>query len=307
MLKITKIFVLACLLLCLISCDNNVSKEYYSFTDDLGNKISLENKPNNVAVLFSSFVDIWNIAGGKTSITVGESIERGFVNDDVILVDKGAGKTINTELLVAANPDFVICSSDIEAQVKTAKILNDANIPSACFRVEKFEDYLNMLNICTDITGNKEAYTEFGLNVKKEIDDIFENLSTPVVKDILFIRAGSTSSSTKAKLASQHFVADMLEELGTYNIADDAKILLDGLSIEHILLADPDYIFISTMGDEEASKENIETLFASETYQALTAVREKKYVFLPKDMFQFKPNAKWAEAYRYLVDIIYEK
>ena len=67
-------------------------------------------------MLFSSFADVWETAGGRVDITVGESVERGFAPEDVLLVDDGAGKTINQELLLSYEPDFVICSADLEEQ-----------------------------------------------------------------------------------------------------------------------------------------------------------------------------------------------
>ena len=124
-------------------------------------------------------------------------------------------------------------------------------------------------------------------------------------REILFIRAGSKASATKAKTAKDHFACAMLQEMGTHNIADDAPVLLDGLSLEEILLRNPDYIFISTMGDERAAIDYLEGVFAGEEWQVLTAIQEKHYTFLPKELFHFKPNARWDEAYRYLYDLLY--
>ena len=41
-------------------------------------------------------------------------------------------------------------------------------------------------------------------------------------------------------------------------------------------------------------------------WSELTAVREGHVVILPKDLFQYKPNARWAEAYYYLYRILDE-
>ena len=299
------------ILLCVISiifigCDRGIVNYYYQFKDDLGNTINLKDKPKKVACLFSSFAEVWILAGGEVAITVYETIERNICND-AILVDNGAGKTINNELLILSEPDFVICSADISNQLKTAELLNKANIPTACFKVETFNDYLDMLNILTDITGNKENYEIYGLNVKSKIDTLINSLYYIERPDILFIRAGTTLASTKAKRAEDHFVAQMLDEINTYNIANRCEVLLDGLSTEDILLEDPNYIFISIMGNEEAVINNIENLFNDKIWSELTAVKNKKYVFLPKDLFQFKPNHRWYEAYKYLVDILYEE
>ena len=59
------------------------------------------------------------------------------------------------------------------------------------------------------------------------------------------------------------------------------------------------------MGDEEAAKSYMLELFAAEGWKDLTAVKENRYVFLPKDLFHFKPNARWADAYRYLAELLY--
>lgn len=98
----------------------------------------------------------------------------------------------------------------------------------------------------------------------------------------------------------------MLKEIGTRNIAENAPVLLDGLSIEEIIDADPDYIFISTMGSESAAKEYMNAVLEEPAWQSLSAVKNGDYVYLPKDLFQFKPNAKWDKAYQYLIDLVYD-
>lgn len=292
----------------LISCgDNSAQSEYYSFTDSDGYTVKLDKKPERVAVLFSSYVEMWTLAGGNTAITVGESVERGLASKNTLLVDTGAGKSINYELLISYKPDFVICSSDISAQKEVCGLLRDIGIPSASFRVENFNDYLNVLNILTDITENKDNYKTYGTDIKKNIDTLLSKIDKNEKKTILFIRASSGAKSTKAKTADEHFVALMLKELGTYNIAENAPILLDGLSVEEIIDKNPDYIFISTMGDENKAKEYINSLFKTDAYKSLDAIKNNKYYFLDKNLYQFKPNQKWYEAYLNLWEILYEK
>lgn len=280
-------------------------EEAYTFVDDASQKITLEQRPQKVAVLLSSFVDIWQTAGGSVDITVGESVERALVEEDVLLVDGGAGKTIDNELLISYEPDFVICSMDIEAQAESAELCNQAGIPAAQFHVDSFEEYLDMLKICTDILDTPEAYEMYGLQVQSRIEEILASAQMREPREILFVRAGSKYSATKAKTAKDNFVCVMLQELGTYNIAENAPVLLDGLSFEEILLEDPDIIFITTMGDEEAAKAYMTGVLAEEQWQQLSAVQEGNYYFLPKDLFHFKPNARWAEAYEYLLDLLY--
>lgn len=259
-----------------------------------------------VAVLFSSFAEVWQLAGGEVAITVGESVERGICKEGVLLVDQGAGKTIDTELLLSYRPDLVIGSADIPAHQTTAETLEQAGIPCMLFRVETFEDYLAFLKYATAITGNREAYQKYGIDQQKEIDAILQQVkSIPQRPTVLFIRSGSSAASAKAKQAEQHFAAGMLQQLGAVNIADQAPLLLDGLSLEIILRQNPDRIFISPMGNEEAAKAYMDSLLSTPAWSALSAVKNKQYAYLPKELFQYKPNHRWAKAYRTLAEILY--
>lgn len=280
---------------------------YASFTDSAGETIVLEEKPERVAVLFSSFTELWQLAGGTVAVTVGESVERGFVPEGTPLVDDGAGKKIDLERLLIEEPDFVICSGDIAAQAETAETLMELDIPAAQFVVESFSDFLDVLKICTTITGDKAAFERYGTQQEEAIDAILTENSFEGV-DILFIRAGSSARSVKAKTSEDHFAAEMLKELGTHNIADDSlledAVVSDTLSIEYILQEDPGYIFFTAMGDEEASRSFVKEMLQEDTWKSLTAVKAGHYAFLEKELFHFKPNGRWAEAYKTLADLL---
>ena len=172
---------LACFfcLLSLFACTpERDAGEGYTFKDDTGASVTLTETPRRVAVLFSSYAEMWTLAGGEVAVTVGESVERGFAAADTPLVDAGAGKSISHELLLAAAPDFVILSADIAAQADTATLLRSAGIPTAAFRVESFADYARVMRIFADITG------EFLIAIRqlqcqtKVIQQLLGNVST---------------------------------------------------------------------------------------------------------------------------------
>ena len=303
--RIISLLLLLSLAFALFSCSGEgADGEYITFTDSVGNKVALDERPTRVAVLFSSFADMWTLAGGEIAISVGESVERGFVPEGTPLVDSGAGKSISTELLLSYEPDFVICSADIDAQRDLLRVLSSTDIPIASFKVESFSDYLSVLKIMTDITGDESAYEKYGIAVKEKIDILLSSVPDSP-QDVLFIRAGTSAKTTKAKGTNQHFVAKMLSELGAHNIADNAPILLDGLNIESIISADPDVIFISTMGDEALAREYMSSVLSGDAWQTLSAVKNSRYYYLSKEYSQFKPNDEWYEAYYTLWEILY--
>ena len=298
--------ILSLLLLCGCTAGLEAGNVGYTFTDHTGAEITAPYKPQTVAVLTSSLADLWVTAGGQVDITVGETLERGFAGGNGVLVDDGAGKTVNLELLIASKPDFVLYSSELSGQVACADALRAAGIPAAGFSVETFEDYLALLKICTDILQNEAAYEIYGTQLRGKVDALLAQAQEqPLRPEILFVRAGSSARYTKAKTADNHFACKMLADLGAVNIADAAPVLLDGLSVETVLMEDPDAIFFTAMGDEAAGAAYMQSLLADPVWQTLTAVQTGRVYQLPKDLFQYKPNARWDEAYAYLIDLLY--
>jgi iron complex transport system substrate-binding protein len=59
------------------------------------------------------------------------------------------------------------------------------------------------------------------------------------------------------------------------------------------------------MGNEEKSRAYMDSQLDSDAWQALDALRDGNYVYLYNNLFQFKPNARWGEAYKILAEYLY--
>lgn len=99
----------------------------------------------------------------------------------------------------------------------------------------------------------------------------------------------------------------MLHDLGCINIADSDSVFSENLSLEAIIAASPDYIFVTTMGNSEAAAQKSldKLLISNPAWSSLDAVQQGNYYVLPKELFQNKPNKRWPESYRFLADILY--
>lgn len=279
------------------------NNNYYSFTDSLENNVNLENKPERVVSLVGSYAETWILAGGSPVGVTNDVISEREMDLPESTNIVGTIKEPNLEEIIGLSPDFVLLSPDVESHLQIAETLELSKIPHAFFKVEHFEDYLAMLKICTEITGNQELYEENGLKVKKQIDDILAKVEIDKSPEILFIRA--FSSGAKAK-DDDNMACKIFDDLGTVNIAAKHKSLLEDLSIEEIIEEDPDYIFVVTMGNSEkaiqALKDGIEK---NPAWSGLSAVKNDRYIVLPKDLFHYKPNARWGESYEFIAKILY--
>ena len=75
----------------------------------------------------------------------------------------------------------------------------------------------------------------------------------------------------------------------------------------NILDADPAFIFVVEQGKSTEAQESFAEAFSGKpVWQELAAVRNGCVYMLPKDYFQYKPNAKWDEAYQYVMELLEE-
>ncbi|MDE7246478.1 MAG: ABC transporter substrate-binding protein [Lachnospiraceae bacterium] len=278
-------------------------QEQITFVDDLGRQVQSES-PQRVVALIGSFADIWLLAGGELVAAANDSWESLELPLDDSVVNLGSITQPDAERLIAAQPDLVLASANTAADLELEELLTQAGISVAYFGVSDFEEYLHMLDICTQLTGRRDLYEEHGLRVQEEIEQVLGRAdgSAP---EVLFLRA--SASSVKAKGSDGNVCGEMLADLGCINIADKDGSLLDELSMEAIIAADPDYIFVTLQGnDQEAAIQNIEQLLIEHpAWSSLTAIKEGRYYMLDKRLYNLKPNARWGEAYRKLADILY--
>ena len=47
------------------------------------------------------------------------------------------------------------------------------------------------------------------------------------------------------------------------------------------------------------------TVESNPAWPGLQAVQNGRYLLLPKELFHYKPNARWGESYAYLAKILY--
>ena len=79
--------------------------------------------------------------------------------------------------------------------------------------------------------------------------------------------------------------------------------------MESIALQDPDKILVLPVGDDlDAAKQSVEEMVEENPlWKELTAVKNGEIYYLDKHLFNLKPNARWAEAYEELENILYAK
>ena len=275
-----------------------------SITDSNGSQITLDTSAPRVVAAYGSFAEAWLLAGGELVGVTQDALEQRDLGlpEDIAVV--GTVKEPNAEEIIALEPDLVLLASDITAQADIRDVLENAGLACAFFQVDTFADYAFMMEQLCAVTGREDLYEENVTQVGQQIEEAQANAALSSTRpNVLLIRAFSTGIKAKT---DDELAGVILQDLGAHNIADDHPSMLEDLSLEEVIAANPDYIFVTTMGDEQKALEYLNGLIdQNPAWSQLSAVQEDRYIVLPKDLFHYKPNNRWGESYQYLGEILY--
>lgn len=270
-------------------------------TDFGGRELSFSKAPERVIALLGSYGQVWLEAGGNLVGTTEDAAAGEIAN-------LGSHSEPNMELLMALEPDFVILSADTAAHPAIGEVLESAGIPHGYFSMQTWQGYMEMLKTFTDLTGRADLYEEKLKSVQTSIEMTLADVQSHPdygKQTALLLRAYVTS--VKAKGSEGTVAGPILKEMGLVNVADGESALSENLSMEAILMADPDWIFVVTMGADQAGAEQMlkDTLLSNPAWGTLTAVREGRFVMLDRELFHLRPNGRWAEAYKEIYRLVY--
>ena len=266
--------------------------------------------------LSKSVAEMWLLAGGEVSATTDDGLElEGAKN----AVSVGGLTTASLEAIISVNPELVIMTLDIPLHKKIHASLRDFGIKTYIADVKSFADYEKVMSDFTALTGRKDLYDKNVVQIKKAIDEVVKKNAQKVATSqtspaacqsgtapsapsatYLFLRV----SSAKNKVLKDHFGNEIFQNFGLKSIVSDDSPL-DEIGIEAIVNADPDYIFVVAQGDQKKADEAFYKAYKNNpAWAGLSAVKNDRVFMLPKELFNYKPNARWAEAYEVVGKLI---
>ena len=209
------------------------------------------------------------------------------------------------EAIAALSPDLVLLSGELPTHQKLAEELESRGITTKMISIDSFSDYDQIMKELTEMTGREDCYKKNVTDVGERIDRILESASDKDLKKGTYLALRVSATKNKA-LKNDYFACEIFNAFGLENIAQDNSAF-DELNLEAILDADPDFIFVVEQGKSTEAQESFAEAFSGKpVWQELAAVRNGCVYMLPKDYFQYKPNAKWDEAYQYVMELLEE-
>lgn len=296
-----------------------VNENDVTFVDDSDRKepLTIAKNPKRVAVLYGSHACLWTEAGGKVSLGVGgksaislykEQIGRNILEDDgvVTVAESSSGKNWDVETILAEKPDLIICSTRMNGYSTISAPAEAAGIPVIAINYSGLEDYLRWFKVFSNLNGKPELWDEIAQGVLEQVVDVVIKAPEENNPKVLSIIPKDDKLDANTSLTD---TGCLLKQLHAINIADpnlDATANLVEISLEEIYKEDPDYILIQCVSSEEDARSKLEAnIKDNPVWDSLKAVKENKVYYLPKALFQYRPNRRYGESYKVLAEIIY--
>lgn len=298
--------------------------ETVTFEDGLNELITVSRAPQKVYVLYSSFTPVWYEAGGFASGVLGgdssielyvEQIGRDITQDTdengnaitEVFSTLPTGSSWSTEKLIAADPDLVITSIVMDGYASVSGACETAGIEVIGMDYNTIEDYLKYFKIFSLLNNREELFNEVALEVVDNIVEIVNRIEDADNPSVVSLFSGTGEPMINLGTSS---IGGVLEDLKAYNPAESVLGLTGAdrltINIEQMATIDPDFIFIQVHTSQEEADQNIyDYLSKYSVWNTLTAVKNNNVYYAPSNLFHYKANSCYDEAYLYLAEILY--
>lgn len=277
---------------------------YAVITDDRGKAVILPQKPQRVVVLSTSLL---NFADALDGSLVGRAAIK---SEDAALPEKykdvpdvGPVYSVSLEKVTALGPDVVIGSTDHHE--KLAAQLEDSGIPVILLRTKTYDDVKRNLDVMGKVYGKeKEAAA-----VDEKLDTEIKVITDAVPKEgqrIAIIHATPSAVSLELPTSIAGGIADLLHLQNIAAAPAGSENNRIPYSMESLVEANPDVIFLTSMGSSDQIEKRIKgDIESNPAWASLKAVRSGRFYILPERYFLLNPGLDYPKAVGYMANLVY--
>lgn len=310
-----KKFGLCLLVLCLFllagcgpqgTSQEKASGEHYAvITDDRGKSVTLPQKPQRVVVLSTSLL---NFADALDGSLVGRAAIK---SEDAALPEKykdvpdvGLVYSVSLEKVTALAPDVVIGSTDHHE--KLAAQLEDSGIPVILLRTKTYDDVKRNLVVMGTVYGKEDQAAA----VDEKLDTEIKAITDAVPKQGLRIAIIHATPSAVSLELPTSIAGGIAELLHLQNVVSPSTSGGDNnripYSMESLVEANPDVIFLTSMGSSDKIEKRIKgDIESNPAWASLKAVQSGRFYILPERYFLLNPGLDYPKAVGYMANLVY--
>ena len=279
-------------------------ENYAVISDDRGKAVTLPQKPQRVVVLSTSLL---NFADALDGNLVGRAAIK---SEDAALPEKykdvpdvGPVYSISLEKVTALQPDVVIGSTDHHE--KLAAQLEDSGIPVILLRTKTYDDVKRNLDVMGKVYGKEKEAAAVDEKLDKDIKAITEAVPKAGQR-IAIIHATPSAVSLELPTSIAGGIADLLHLQNIAAAPAGSENNRIPYSMESLVEANPDVIFLTSMGSSDKIEKRIKSdIEGTPAWASLKAVRSGRFYILPERYFLLNPGLDYPKAVGYMANLVY--
>lgn len=292
-----------------------VTESEVTFKDDSGrDAITIKKNPKRVAVLYGSHACLYTEAGGKVSLGVSsaelykEQIGRDIMKDEgvVTVAASSAGKNWDVEAILAQQPDLIICSTAMSGYSTIAAPAEAVNIPVIALTYSGVTDYLRWFKVFCNINSKPELWDSIAVKVADDIANIILKTQKAEHKPQILALSPGTDALSAMLVGSD--MGAIIDQLGGVNLAEgtDPKLTTIDIDLEKMYALKPEMIFVRCGSTEKEVGDALNKLVeGNPVWESMDAVKDGKVYLMPKELYLYRPNSRYAESYKMLAERLY--
>ncbi|MGA2323265.1 MAG: helical backbone metal receptor [Sedimentisphaerales bacterium] len=184
----------------------------------------------------------------------------------------------NTETIIAAKPDLVVCESFLQHR-EIAETLKRSGINAISLRVESIEELYNTILSIGQAAGCSDKAELLVANIKNDIDQIRAKASSAKKAKVLWVM-----ETEKLRVAGvKTFINEIIDLAGGQNVIAPTGDQYPSVGTETILTCGAEAIIQSAMGTEDITKQQETAEKFWSRFANLPAVKDKKVYVLEAD------------------------
>ena len=291
-----KKFVSAFLMLCILTVFSAWTDSPIKVRDVLGRDTVLAGPAKRVVSLIPAITEIL-FAVGAGNLTVGITEFCNYPEETKYVEKVGgfSGATISVEKIVSLKPDLVLVSADMHYRI--IALLDQAGIVSFAFEPKNMEDIFSSIRTIGILTGHEKGASETIASMEEKLGKAKE-LSAGKKKVTVFWEIWDNPLMTSG---SGTFINEAISLAGGRNIFDDLKANWPEVSVEQVILRNPEWIMTD---NNHGIHINQTALSKRPGWSRIDAVRSNRIGIINSDMIM-RAGPRLADAILQMAELIH--
>ena len=248
--------------------------------DFSGREVTLDQSAKRIVALAPHIVENLYSAGAGDKL-VGVVSYSNFPDEAKNVPEVGTYNAFSLEQVLALNPDLVVMWGSGNG-MQTLSTFEALGIPVYVSELRQLSDVPKSIRNLSQLAGTPAIGEAEASRIETELNALHRRYGEKRSLSVLY----QIWNDPLQTVNGEHLISEIISLCGGYNIFGDARSLAPRVSIESVLLRDPDAIVASGMGEARP-----EWLDQWRAYPSLTAVADEALFFVNPDHLQ-RPSAR---------------